>query len=442
MADGQRAGAHGRAAGSVREPRRRGAGARGARPAAIAASPRRGSRSSATSPEPGVRRAPRRACLMARPAGQGRLPRGGAHGTHRGRRRRRLGHRTGRGRGPRRASGDALGARPGGGRADGARARERRLPAGDRAAGDDPADRRHRRGRRVPGRCCWRCRRSSCARSCRCCRRPCRTAGDHGQGAGARDRAAAERGGARPSGPSAVVAALSGPSFALEVARGLPTAVTIASADLGVARDGGGAAGEPAFRPYPTDDLLGVELAGALKNVVAIAAGVTMGKGLGENARAALITRGLAELTRLALALGARRETLMGLAGLGDLLLTATSLTSRNTSFGYALAKGSAAGRAAGRRGEAERGRVHGRGRLPARPQRRRGAADRRGGPRGGGRRAGRRRRDRRPARPAAAVQRVASLRPQALRAMTAPAAGPARSSSRARPGPGTRSPR
>ena len=140
--------------------------------------------------------------------------------------------------------------------------------------------------------------------------------------------------------PDAVIAALSGPSFALEVARGLPTAVTIASDDLAVARSvADGIAGQ-AFRPYPSDDLLGVELAGALKNVVAIAAGVTMGKGLGENARAALITRGLAELTRLALALGARRETLMGLAGLGDLLLTATSLTSRNTSFGYALAKG------------------------------------------------------------------------------------------------------
>jgi glycerol-3-phosphate dehydrogenase (NAD(P)+) len=141
--------------------------------------------------------------------------------------------------------------------------------------------------------------------------------------------------------PDAVVAALSGPSFAMEVARGLPTAVTIASADVGVAREVAERLASPAFRPYPSDDLLGVELAGALKNVVAIAAGVTMGKGLGENARAALITRGLAELTRLALALGARRETLMGLAGLGDLLLTATSLTSRNTSFGYALAKGS-----------------------------------------------------------------------------------------------------
>jgi glycerol-3-phosphate dehydrogenase (NAD(P)+) len=145
---------------------------------------------------------------------------------------------------------------------------------------------------------------------------------------------------ARAERPDAVVAALSGPSFALEVARGLPTAVTVASEDLAVARTVAETLASQAFRPYPSDDLIGVELAGAFKNVVAIAAGVTMGKALGENARAALIARGLAELTRLALALGARRETLMGLAGLGDLLLTATSLTSRNTSFGYALARG------------------------------------------------------------------------------------------------------
>jgi glycerol-3-phosphate dehydrogenase (NAD(P)+) len=144
--------------------------------------------------------------------------------------------------------------------------------------------------------------------------------------------------------PDAAVAALSGPSFALEVALGLPTAVTIASVGADLARSVAEQLVGATFRPYPSDDLLGVELAGALKNVVAIAAGVTMGKGLGENARAALITRGLAELARLALALGARRETLMGLAGLGDLLLTATSLTSRNTSFGYALAQGRTAG--------------------------------------------------------------------------------------------------
>ena len=143
--------------------------------------------------------------------------------------------------------------------------------------------------------------------------------------------------------PAAAVAVLSGPSFAVEVGLGLPTAITVAAADLELARSLAELLASPAFRPYPSDDLLGVELAGALKNVVAIAAGITMGKGLGENARASLITRGLAELTRLALALGARRATLMGLAGLGDLLLTATSLTSRNTSFGFALAKGRSA---------------------------------------------------------------------------------------------------
>lgn len=140
--------------------------------------------------------------------------------------------------------------------------------------------------------------------------------------------------------PEARIAALSGPSFALEVAQGLPTAVTIAAEDHALAAALAEQLASPGFRPYASDDLLGVEIAGAFKNVIAIAAGVTMGRDLGENARAALITRGLAELSRLALALGARRETLMGLAGLGDLLLTATSLTSRNTSFGHALARG------------------------------------------------------------------------------------------------------
>lgn len=143
--------------------------------------------------------------------------------------------------------------------------------------------------------------------------------------------------------PRAAMAVLSGPSFALEVAQGLPTAVTIAASTSSQALTYAEWLAGPAFRPYPSDDVLGVELAGALKNVVAIAAGVTMGKKLGENACASLITRGLAEMTRLALALGARRETLMGLAGLGDLLLTATSRTSRNTSFGYALAQGRSA---------------------------------------------------------------------------------------------------
>lgn len=140
--------------------------------------------------------------------------------------------------------------------------------------------------------------------------------------------------------PGTELAVLSGPSFAAEVAQGLPTAVTVAALRQETAVALSARLASLAFRPYPSTDLLGVEIAGALKNVIAIAAGVAMGKSLGENARASLITRGLAELTRLALALGARRETLMGLSGLGDLILTATSLTSRNTSFGHALATG------------------------------------------------------------------------------------------------------
>ena len=206
--------------------------------------------------------------------------------------------------------------------------------------------------------------------------------------------------------PAAAIAALSGPSFASEVAQGLPTAVTIAAEDQTLAQSLALLLASPAFRPYPSGDLLGVELAGALKNVVAIAAGVTMGKGLGENARASLITRGLAELTRLALALGARRETLMGLAGLGDLLLTATSLTSRNTSFGFALAHG---------RNAAElmaSGEKLSEGRIPPRPHAnwasgRGRAADRRGGSRHRRGRDQRRCRDRCPAGAAAAAEGV-----------------------------------
>lgn len=140
--------------------------------------------------------------------------------------------------------------------------------------------------------------------------------------------------------PGAEVGALSGPSFAAEVARGLPTAVSVAFPELARARAIAGLFAGPTFRPYPTDDLVGVEVGGALKNVVAIAAGIVMGRGLGENARAALITRGLAEMARLVEAVGGRRTTLMGLSGLGDLVLTATSLTSRNTSLGFALGRG------------------------------------------------------------------------------------------------------
>jgi glycerol-3-phosphate dehydrogenase (NAD(P)+) len=143
--------------------------------------------------------------------------------------------------------------------------------------------------------------------------------------------------------PGAGVAVLSGPSFAGEVARGLPAAVTLACADdaLGTALQAALAA--PAFRPYRTTDVAGVALAGALKNVVAIACGVVAGRDLGESARAAVLARGLAEMARLAAAVGADAATLMGLAGVGDLVLTATSLQSRNFSLGYALGEGAGA---------------------------------------------------------------------------------------------------
>lgn len=144
--------------------------------------------------------------------------------------------------------------------------------------------------------------------------------------------------------PKACPAVLSGPSFAAEVAAGAPTAVTLAAGDLATAAGLSALLATPTFRPYPSDDLIGVEIGGALKNVVAIAAGIAMGKGFGENARAALVTRGLAELMRLGEALGARRDTLTGLSGLGDLMLTATSLTSRNTRFGFELGRGRPAG--------------------------------------------------------------------------------------------------
>ncbi len=134
-------------------------------------------------------------------------------------------------------------------------------------------------------------------------------------------------------------AILSGPSFARDVARGLPTAVTIA-ARMEVALKLQAALGHTTFRPYASDDITGVALGGAAKNVYAIACGIVDGMGLGESARAALLARSFAELTRLGSALGAKAETLMGLSGLGDLVLTATSTTSRNFSFGQALGKG------------------------------------------------------------------------------------------------------
>ncbi len=138
----------------------------------------------------------------------------------------------------------------------------------------------------------------------------------------------------------ATVAALSGPTFAIEVARGQPTAVTLACADASVGQSLVDALGTRSFRPYLSDDVIGAEVGGAVKNVLAIASGVVSGRGLGENARAALITRGLAEIIRLGRALGARPETLMGLSGLGDLVLTCSSEQSRNMSLGAALGRG------------------------------------------------------------------------------------------------------
>ncbi|WP_374652094.1 NAD(P)H-dependent glycerol-3-phosphate dehydrogenase [Dongia sp.] len=141
------------------------------------------------------------------------------------------------------------------------------------------------------------------------------------------------------------VTALSGPSFAVDAARFLPTAVAIAGTDEALVEALMLALGHGAFRPYGSTDLPGVEVAGAVKNVLAIACGMVMGAGLGDNARAALITRGLAEVSRLALAKGGRPETMMGLAGLGDLVLTCSSPKSRNMSLGQELGQGKALAR-------------------------------------------------------------------------------------------------
>jgi glycerol-3-phosphate dehydrogenase (NAD(P)+) len=139
--------------------------------------------------------------------------------------------------------------------------------------------------------------------------------------------------------PQAEPAVLSGPSFARDVANNLPTAVTIA-ARAEIASRLALTLGRPAFRPYASEDLVGVALGGAAKNVYAIACGIVEGRGLGESARAATMSRGFAELLRLGAVLGARSETLMGLSGLGDLVLTATSMSSRNFSLGHALGQG------------------------------------------------------------------------------------------------------
>jgi glycerol-3-phosphate dehydrogenase (NAD(P)+) len=140
--------------------------------------------------------------------------------------------------------------------------------------------------------------------------------------------------------PGHPLAVLSGPSFALEVARGQPTTVVVASAREAVAESVQRAVSGRTFRAYTSDDVAGVELAGALKNVIAIAAGIVDGLGYGHNTVAALVTRGLAEITRLAVALGGRADTLSGLAGLGDLVLTCTGGLSRNRQVGRALGTG------------------------------------------------------------------------------------------------------
>lgn len=140
--------------------------------------------------------------------------------------------------------------------------------------------------------------------------------------------------------PHAVPAVLSGPSFAADVARGLPTAVTLACEDEALGKTLMAGIGQPAFRPYWTDDLIGAEIGGAVKNVLAIACGIVEGLELGKSAHAALIARGFAEMTRLGVAMGGRAETLAGLCGLGDLVLTCSSPQSRNMSFGLALGQG------------------------------------------------------------------------------------------------------
>lgn len=149
---------------------------------------------------------------------------------------------------------------------------------------------------------------------------------------------------------------LSGPSFAKEVAAGLPTAVTIAGSDKELINLFAGKFHNEVFRTYTHDDIIGVQVGGAVKNVMAIAAGISDGLGFGSNARAALITRGLAEIIRLGVALGGRQETFMGLTGLGDLILTSTDDQSRNRRFGLELAKGVSASEACENIGQAIEG--------------------------------------------------------------------------------------
>lgn len=158
--------------------------------------------------------------------------------------------------------------------------------------------------------------------------------------------------------PTAVIAVMTGPTFASEIARGLPGSATIASSDKDVAQELQDVIGVPRFRPYTTTDIIGTQLGGAIKNVIAIACGVVHGRNLGESARAALVTRGVAEIARLGVAMGANRETLLGMCGIGDLMLTCSSMQSRNFSLGAALGQGKSLQEILGSRKEVTEG-VH-----------------------------------------------------------------------------------
>ncbi len=157
-------------------------------------------------------------------------------------------------------------------------------------------------------------------------------------------------------GPDVPIAVLSGPTFASEVAKGLPTALTVASSDAGFAQDLAVSISSHHFRAYTSTDITGVEVGGAVKNVLAIATGLADGMGYGANTRTALITRGLAEMTRLGRALGARPETFMGLAALGDLVLSCTDDQSRNRRFGLLIARGNSVAQAAAQIGQVVEG--------------------------------------------------------------------------------------
>ena len=140
--------------------------------------------------------------------------------------------------------------------------------------------------------------------------------------------------------PMCPIGVLSGPNFAIEIARGLPAATTLAIADKTLGKTLSHMLSHSTFRTYWSDDVMGAEIGGAVKNVIAIACGIIAGRHLGDNAKATLITRGLAEMTRLCIAVGGKSDTMMGLSGMGDLMLTCGSLQSRNTSLGYALGQG------------------------------------------------------------------------------------------------------